>query len=180
MVRVVRAGRRSEVRGGRLPAEVGTRWRERGPRGPRDLRGPLRSRQEPRHPARTGRVRLMGLRAEGIFGEAVDRIGGQPISARMAKKAPIRHLDPTLLLVTLILTAYGAIVILSVTVHRELAPGTNPNLYLIRQIVFAAAGMAILFVMSFVDYRHFRALAPFVYVATVVGLIVVLTPLGDV
>ena len=122
----------------------------------------------------------MGLRAEGIFGEAVDRIGGQPISARMAKKAPIRHLDPTLLLVTLILTAYGAIVILSVTVHRELAPGTNPNLYLIRQIVFAAAGMAILFVMSFVDYRHFRALAPFVYVATVVGLIVVLTPLGDV
>ena len=122
----------------------------------------------------------MGLRVEGLFGEAVDRIGGQPISARMARKAPIRHLDPTLLLVTLILTAYGAIVILSVTVHRELAAGSNPNLYLIRHVVFAAAGMAILFVMSFVDYRHFRALAPFVYVATVVGLVAVLTPLGDI
>ena len=122
----------------------------------------------------------MGLRMEGLFGEAVDRIGGQPISARMARKAPIRHLDPTLLLVTLILTAFGAVVILSVTVHRDMAAGVNPNLYLIRQVVFATVGMAILIAMSFVDYRHFRALAPFVYVATVVGLVAVLTPLGEV
>jgi len=119
----------------------------------------------------------MGLRVDGLFGEAVDRIGGQPISSRMARKAPIRHLDPTLLLVTVILTAYGAVVVLSVTVHRELA---NPNLYLIRQVLFAAVGMAILIAMSFVDYRHFRALAPFVYVGTIVGLVAVLTPLGEV
>ena len=122
----------------------------------------------------------MGIRADGMFGEAVDRIGGQPISSRMARKAPIRHLDPTLLLVTLILTAYGAVMVLSVTVHRELFPGENPNTYLIRQVLFAAAGMVILFFMSFVDYRHFRALAPFIYVATVIGLVVVLTPLGEV
>ena len=122
----------------------------------------------------------MGLSWEGMFGEAVDRIGGQPISARMARKAPIRHLDPTLLLVTLILTAYGCVLILSVTVHRELGPGANENLFLIRQVLFAVAGMVILAVMSFFDYRHFRALAPFVYIATVVGLVVVLTPLGDV
>jgi rod shape determining protein RodA len=122
----------------------------------------------------------MGIRADAMFGEAVDRIGGQPISARMARKAPIRHLDPTLLLVTLILTAYGAIMVLSVTVHRELAPGANPNLYMIRQVLFAVAGMVILAIMSFIDYRHFRGLAPFIYAATVIGLIVVLTPLGDV
>ena len=119
-------------------------------------------------------------RVEGLFGEAVDRIGGEPISSRMARKAPIRHLDPTLLLVTLILTAYGAIMVLSVTIHRELAPGSNPNLYLIRQVLFAVAGIVILGIISFVDYRHFRALAPFLYVATVVGLVVVLTPLGDI
>ena len=122
----------------------------------------------------------MGLSWEGMSGEAVDRIGGQPISARMARKAPIRHLDPTLLLVTLILTAYGAVMVLSVTVHRELALGENPNTYLIRQVLFATAGMVVLFAMSFVDYRHFRALAPVVYIATVVGLVVVLTPLGEV
>ena len=42
---------------------------------------------------------------DGFFGEAVDRIGGEPISSRMARKAPIRHLDPSLLLVTLMLGA---------------------------------------------------------------------------
>ena len=31
---------------------------------------------------------------EGFFGEAVDRIGGEPIGSRMARKAPIRHVDP--------------------------------------------------------------------------------------
>ena len=49
----------------------------------------------------------MGM--EGFFGEAVDRIGGEPISARMARKAPIRHLDPALLMTALCLTAFGAV-----------------------------------------------------------------------
>jgi rod shape determining protein RodA len=122
----------------------------------------------------------MGARADGVFGEAVDRIGGQPISARMARKAPIRHLDPTLLLVTLMLTAYGCITVLSITVHREVEAGANVNLYLIRQVAFAVVGMGVLAFMSFFDYRRFRSLAPFIYAATVIGLIVVLTPLGDV
>ena len=48
---------------------------------------------------------------EGLFGQAVDRIGGQPISSRMARKAPIRHLDPSLLLITLMLAGFGAMMI---------------------------------------------------------------------
>ena len=76
------------------------------------------------------------MRADGIFGEAVDRIGGEPISARMARKAPIRHIDPTLLLVTLFLSAYGAVMVLSVangisagillTLGADLADRRNP------------------------------------------------------
>ena len=120
------------------------------------------------------------MRAEGFFGEAVDRIGGEPISARMARKAPIRHLDPTLLLITMILAAYGAIMVLSVTIHRQVAADLDPNTFLKRQIAYIAAGVVTLLAMSFVDYRHFRALAPFVYVATIFGLILVLTPLGEV
>ena len=118
------------------------------------------------------------MRADGIFGEAVDRIGGEPIGARMARKAPIRHIDPTLLLVTLILAAYGAVMVLSVTIHRQVEAGLDPNLYMKRQIAFIVAGIAALIVTSFFDYRHFRAFAPFVYVATLAGLILVLTPLG--
>jgi rod shape determining protein RodA len=118
------------------------------------------------------------MRADGIFGEAVDRIGGEPISARMARKAPFRHIDPTLLLVTLILATYGAVMVLSVTIHRQVEAGLDPNLFMKRQIAYIVAGIVALIVTSLIDYRHFRAFAPFIYLVTLVGLILVLTPLG--
>jgi rod shape determining protein RodA len=115
-----------------------------------------------------------------IFGEAVDRIGGEPISARMARKAPIRHLDPTLLLMTLALSAYGALMIFSSTASKQEAAGGDPAMFMKRQIAYIVAGVVALLVVSFFDYRHVRALAPIIYGITVVSLILVLTPLGDV
>jgi rod shape determining protein RodA len=115
-----------------------------------------------------------------IFGEAVDRIGGEPISARMARKAPIRHLDPTLLLMTLALSAYGALMIFSSTASKQEAAGADPALFMKRQIAYIVAGVVALLVVSFFDYRHVRALAPVIYGMTVLALILVLTPLGDV
>ena len=115
-----------------------------------------------------------------IFGEAVDRIGGQPISARMARKAPIRHLDPTLLLMTLALSAFGALMIFSSTASKQEAAGGDPALFMKRQIAYIVAGVIALLVVSFFDYRHVRALAPVIYGVTVLALILVLTPLGDV
>ena len=115
-----------------------------------------------------------------IFGEAVDRIGGEPISARMARKAPIRHLDPTLLLMTLALSAYGALMIFSSTASKQEAAGGDPAMFMKRQIAYIVAGVVALLVVSFFDYRHVRALAPVIYGVTVLALILVLTPLGDV
>jgi rod shape determining protein RodA len=115
-----------------------------------------------------------------IFGEAVDRIGGEPISARMARKAPIRHLDPTLLLMTLALSAYGALMIFSSTASKQEAAGADPALFMKRQIAYIVAGVVALLVVSFFDYRHVRALAPVIYGVTILALILVLTPLGDV
>jgi rod shape determining protein RodA len=117
---------------------------------------------------------------EGIFGEAVDRIGGEPISARMARKAPLRHLDPTLLLVTLLLTAFGAVMILSATQHKQEAAGLDPTVFLDRQLAFVVAATVVLFVVSLFDYRHFRAFAPVFYVVVLLALVAVVTPLGHV
>lgn len=117
---------------------------------------------------------------EGLFGEAVDRIGGEPVSARMARKAPIRHLDPSLLLVTLLLSAFGAVMILSTTMHDQQAAGLDPNFFLERQLAYLIAATAMLFVVSFFDYRHIRGFAPIVYGFTIIALALVLTPLGDV
>ncbi|MFP5352840.1 MAG: rod shape-determining protein RodA [Actinomycetota bacterium] len=121
-----------------------------------------------------------GYASGGIFGEAVDRIGGEPISARMARKAPIRHLDPTLLLVTMLLAAYGAVMVFSATANSQDASVLDPQLYVKRQIAYLVAGVVVLLVLSAFDYRHLRSFAPFIYGATIIGLVVVLTPLGDV
>jgi rod shape determining protein RodA len=116
----------------------------------------------------------------GFFGEAVDRIGGEPISARMARKAPIRHLDPALIMTTLCLTAYGAVMIFSASASKLEEAGVDPATYLKRQVIYAAVGTVVLLTLSVFDYLHLKSLAPIFYGASVVGLLIVLTPLGTV
>jgi rod shape determining protein RodA len=120
------------------------------------------------------------MRAEGIFGQAVDRIGGEPISSRMARRAPIKHLDPTLLFVTLALSAFGAAMIYSTTASKQLEANLDPALFLKRQIAYLIGGAVVLLLVSFLDYRHLRAFAPVIYGLAFVSLIVVLTPVGAV
>jgi rod shape determining protein RodA len=117
------------------------------------------------------------MRVEGIFGEAVDRIGGEPISARMARKAPLRHLDLTLLLVTLLLSAFGALMIYSATVHQQASSGIDP--YLKKQLVYMTVGFVVLLAVSLFDYRYLRAFATFVYGGVVLALLIVLSPVGS-
>ena len=120
------------------------------------------------------------MKLDGLFGEAVDRIGGEPVSSRMARKAPIRHLDPALLLATLLLSAFGVLMVFSATVHKQEAAGLDPNAFMERQIIFAIVGTGLLIAMSMFDYRHLRAFAPVLYTVALIGLALVLTPLGDV
>jgi rod shape determining protein RodA len=120
----------------------------------------------------------MGM--QGLFEEAVDRIGGEPISARMARKAPVRHLDPVLLLVTGLLAAFGAVMVFSATANKQEATGLDPHTFLQRQIAYSLVGVVVLLLLSAIDYRHLRAFATFLYGGAVVALILVLTPLGAV
>jgi rod shape determining protein RodA len=126
----------------------------------------------------TSRQGVLGR--QGLLGEAVDRIGGEPISARMARKAPIRHLDLSLLTISLLLAAYGVVMVYSATLHRQQEAGLDEAQFLKRQLVYAMAGVLVLFVMSTFDYRYLKGFSPFVYGATIIGLILVLTPLGEV
>jgi rod shape determining protein RodA len=120
----------------------------------------------------------MGM--EGIFGEAVDRIGGEPISARMARRAPIRHLDPALLLAAMSLAVYGAVMIFSATANKQGEVGLDPRAFLQRQIAYIIAGGIVLLAVSLFDYRHLRDFSYVLYGVTMLGLVLVLTPLGDV
>ncbi|HEV3472950.1 MAG TPA: rod shape-determining protein RodA [Actinomycetota bacterium] len=115
---------------------------------------------------------------EGVFGEAVDRIGGEPISARMARRAPVRHLDPSLLLVTLLLSAYGAIMVQSTTSSSQSALLADPNTFVRRQLAYLVAGVVVLLAVAIFDYRHFGGFAAILYGSTVLALILVLL-IGD-
>ena len=110
----------------------------------------------------------------------VDRIGGEPVSARMAQKAPIRHVDPTLLIAAVALVAFGAVMIYSATESKQLQAGLDPGFFLKRQLVYGAVASVVLVVASAVDYKHLRPAAAPLYILGVAGLALVLTPLGTV
>jgi rod shape determining protein RodA len=120
------------------------------------------------------------MRYEGIFVEPVDRIGGEPIRSRMARKAPLRHLDPSLLLVTMLLSAFGAVMVYSVTSLHAAELGLDENAVVTRQLAYMIAGLIALVGMCSFDYRHLRSLAPVLYAVTIITLVLVLTPLGDI
>jgi len=115
---------------------------------------------------------------QGVFGEAVDRIGGEPIATRMARRAPIRHLDPSLLMITMILAALGAVMVFSATASTLRDQGFDPATYLTRQVIFIVGGVVALALVSLFDYRFLKAAAPFVYGIALIGLVLVLTPLS--
>jgi rod shape determining protein RodA len=118
--------------------------------------------------------------AQTLAGEAVDRIGGEPISARMARKAPVKHLDPLLVATALALAAYGALMVFTATASKQQQAGLDDAAFLKRQVVYVLLGLAVLAATSFVDYRHLKGLSPIAYAGTLLALIVVLTPLGHV
>ena len=109
---------------------------------------------------------------EGVL-DAVDRIGGEPITARMERRAPIRHLDPALLVTTLLLSAFGAVMVHSTTgAEGSLFSGANE--FASRQIAYLFAGTMVLVALSFLDYGVLSRLSPYIYGITLATLVLVL------
>lgn len=111
------------------------------------------------------------------WGEGVDRIGGEAISSRMARRAPIRHLDPSLLLVTALLSVFGTVMVSSTTGTNGFT-GFYANVFMKHQLIYLIVAAFALLGMVVFDYRHLRGLAPIIYGATVLALVLVVTPLG--
>ena len=95
----------------------------------------------------------------------------------MARKAPLRHLDLTLLLVTLMLSVFGALMIYSATVHQQTTAGIDP--FLRNQLIYMVVGFVVLLGVALFDYRYLRTFAAFIYGGIIFGLLIVLTPIGS-
>jgi rod shape determining protein RodA len=92
--------------------------------------------------------------------------------------APVRHLDPVLVLTALALTGIGLVAIYSAK-HVALSSQDLPTtLYVTRQLIALIIGIVAMVVAAVVDYRHIRTYAPVLYAIGLVLLVLTLTPLG--
>ena len=82
-------------------------------------------------------------------------------------RAPVRHVDPLLLLSALVLSGFGLLFIYSATFRRLAAAGQDPLTSVQRQGVALALGILVMALVAAVDYRRYRAWAPVAYLAAV-------------
>ncbi|WP_110181815.1 rod shape-determining protein RodA [Nocardioides solisilvae] len=83
-------------------------------------------------------------------------------------------LDWVLLLAVAGLLVVGTLMVWSTTSGRDLLTGGDSTAYLRKQLVNVAIGVVLLVLVTATDHRWVRILAPLVYLASVVGLVLVL------
>lgn len=114
----------------------------------------------------------------GYYGQdRARRIQREQIQSRwMQAYEPIRHLDPILVLTVLALTAIGLALILSATTTQTTQAGDPDYGFVIKQAVALGGGLVALVIAALLDYRWIRALAPVLYLGSIVLLVAVLIP----
>jgi rod shape determining protein RodA len=93
-------------------------------------------------------------------------------------RRPLRHLDPVLLLVTLLLAVIGLFLVYSATHQSLVEIGIDPGLFVKKQATAFVLGIVLLLLVATFDYRFYKVYAGFIYAGTVVSLVLVRTPLG--
>jgi rod shape determining protein RodA len=101
--------------------------------------------------------------------------------ARQAGRNPAavwRHVDLTLLLSTIGIAGMGVLMVYSSTRQKQESAGLDPAFFLKRQAVYLALGLVAMALVALVDYRHIRDFTPILFGATILTLLLVISPLG--
>ncbi|MDF1603686.1 rod shape-determining protein RodA [Nocardioides sp. YIM 152315] len=85
------------------------------------------------------------------------------------------RIDWVLLVAVLALVTLGTLLVWSATSQREDLTGGDPSAYLRKQLVNIVIGVVLMAVVVATDHRWVRIVAPLVYVASIAGLVLVLT-----
>jgi rod shape determining protein RodA len=92
--------------------------------------------------------------------------------------APLRGVDPVVVAATFGLVTVGLVAVYSSKLATLVAQGLPPTTFLSRQLVAAGIGLVLMIAATVFDYRRLRAFIPLGYLATLLLLVLVLTPLG--
>jgi rod shape determining protein RodA len=96
--------------------------------------------------------------------------------ARMDRRSTVWHVDWVLALSVVALSFIGAMLIWSATHNRTTLTEGNPHAFLIRHALNFAIGLVLAIGAAVTNHRRVRILAPVLYAASIVGLILVLVP----
>jgi rod shape determining protein RodA len=83
--------------------------------------------------------------------------------------------DRLLMLAVLALVGMGTLLVWSATYHRTDLTGGDSSAYLQKQLVNVCIGLVLMVVVMATDHRWVRIVAPLVYLASIGGLVLVLT-----
>jgi rod shape determining protein RodA len=122
--------------------------------------------------------KLAPVRPEGRWNGGAAALPRSLLQRAFARSSPLRHLDWILLVTVLALSLVGTLLVWSATQATLRQDGDDPRTYLYKQLVNIAIGLVLMFAVTLLDYRQLRLYAPFLYGASLLGLIAVLTPLG--
>ena len=101
------------------------------------------------------------------------------LSRAFARKSILRHMDWLLILVVCGLSALGVLLVWSATQPGLLQQGADPRTYLKKQLLNVVIGLFLMVGVSVLDSRRLRSLAIPFYIATLIALLAVLSPLGS-
>jgi rod shape determining protein RodA len=91
----------------------------------------------------------------------------------------LRHLDWVLIAAVVALSVLGVLLVWSATGPTLAAAGGSTRTYLDKQAAYVVLGLVLMTGVSLVDYRQLRVYAPVIYGVAVLGLLLVLTPIGS-
>ncbi|MGI6498338.1 MAG: putative lipid II flippase FtsW [Oscillospiraceae bacterium] len=86
-------------------------------------------------------------------------------------------IDLPFLLLAMLLLGFGLVMLLSASSASSYYESGNAMAYFMRQAIFAASGVAVMFVVSKIDYQSFRGLSVIILGIAIFLLIVVLIPI---
>src|SRR5438876_9703475 len=90
-----------------------------------------------------------------------------------------QHVDVVLTLATLAVAAMGVLMVYSATRGKLELAGADPRFYLKKQLTYAIIGLAIMVAVVLIDYHQFEILGVIAYLGVLLGLLAVLSPLGQ-
>ncbi|HEX6934741.1 MAG TPA: rod shape-determining protein RodA [Streptosporangiaceae bacterium] len=92
--------------------------------------------------------------------------------------AALLRFDWILIVAVLGLGVSGVLLVWSASRPELLQAGVDPQTYLKKQLVYLAIGLVLMAAVGLLGVRRLRALTPAAYLATLAGLLAVLSPLG--